>query len=97
MIEIHESNAEKFKCDLCDKSYKRETILLDHKRRVRLEPRKMGRPKSNVKKNRSRSPFRKDVFVGRHGQSIQMNTQMMNVLNNFEGKLEKTQNDQKKK
>lgn len=96
MIEIHESNADKFSCNLCDKSYKRETILLDHKRRVHLEPRKMGRPNRNEKKHRSRSPFRKSVFEGRHGQSLQMNTQMMNVLNELEGKLEKTQNKQKK-
>lgn len=104
--EKHEHNAEEFSCNVCKSSFKRKELLLDHQRRKHFEPVKMGRPNKNIKTPRSRSPFRVKVFEDRHGSSIeilQMNTQMVNALNEnkdqlnkFAQVLEQTQSEQKK-
>lgn len=103
MKELHSSDVATFACDACESTFKREILLLDHQRRIHLEPRKTGRPNKNEKKHRNRSPFRKNHFENRHSQSLKMNKQMVNALNTanqqlneFGEVLKKTRNEQNK-
>ncbi|XP_055321248.1 uncharacterized protein LOC129577760 [Sitodiplosis mosellana] len=70
MRELHGDKKDDLKCGLCDFTTKRNTSLLDHQRRVHLQPVKKGRPKKGVAR-RERSPFRTEEFNIRHKTAVQ--------------------------
>lgn len=81
--EKHSKDFDGFKCSICKFTTKRKASLLDHERRLHLEPVALGRRKKSDKPIRKRSPFRKDVYEHRHGKSmdmLKMNSQLKDTL-----------------
>lgn len=69
--------------EICPFTTTRKRTLLDHQRRIHIEPVAKGRPKKNISRRRKRSPFRARVFDERHKttiEAIQMNSHLKSVL-----------------
>lgn len=85
------SEIDNLKCKFCDFTAKREDALYAHQKRIHFEPVAMGRPKKG-NKHRSRSPFRVEVFKGRHKSAIETfetNLRMKDVIEKTEINLKK--------
>lgn len=74
-VDKQQSGAQKFPCNLCESTFKRNSCLLDHQRRMYFEPRKLGRPTKGEVRQRNRSPFRTDALQKRHAPSLKMVTE----------------------
>lgn len=92
-----DSNRQTFTCDICGVVRTRKETLLDHQRRIHLEPSTMGRPRKKQRAPpRKRSPFRLSEFKRRHGTTINMlkensetKTDMEKEINAINEKLQK--------
>lgn len=89
-----DSSRQTFTCDICGVIRTRKETLLDHQRRIHLEPSTMGRPRKKQRAPpRKRSPFRLSEFKRRHGTTIDMlketKTDMEKEINAINEKLQK--------
>lgn len=92
---------EKTKCTLCDFETKRPDYLIQHMQYKHFEKKPMGRPRKNEnpsgKRQRGRSPFKRETFDKRHKSSLTMiemnDIKRCEELNEIKEKMVATENE----